>query len=78
MSEVPVDKTVPLMINEVDKIGIRASTKYFIIINSETEKSEAIISVRSNNSESWKSLQILAKTYNTDINHLSITIKDEN
>ncbi|MFI3213088.1 MAG: hypothetical protein R3Y24_07075 [Eubacteriales bacterium] len=78
LSDVPVDRMVYLEINGKGKIGIRASTKYFIIVNIETKISEAIISVRSNNAESWKSLQVLAQTFHVEIPYLIIMIKNEN
>ncbi len=43
-----------------------------MLINPDSNKSEALLSIRSNNKESWQILYLLSKLFDSPINELDI------
>ncbi len=43
-----------------------------MLINPDSNKSEALLSIRSNNKESWQTLYLLSKLFDSPINELDI------
>lgn len=75
LGDVPVYGRVNVSINGDAKTVIRTGTKNIIITSADTKEAEAVISVRSNNVESWKALQTLSQVYNCPMESLQIKME---
>lgn len=58
--------------------AIRADEGSVILVDPVAQKSEAVISPRSNNAEAWRSLQILSQTFGTSIQKLVVEVDRAN
>jgi len=76
-TEIPLYRKQTFYINGQEKTILRASNKYIMIINPDSNKSEALLSVRSNNKESWQTLYLLSKLFASPINGLFIESESE-
>lgn len=71
-TQVPINEKQTFYINNKEIIILRATNKYIMLINPDSKKSESLLSIRSNNKESWQTLYLLSKLFDSPINELDI------